>query len=250
MEDDAKLDEEVEALQQGSIGKVLREETFTATKSRDRFARLCIQLDVEKPLVTTILIGKFEQLVSNEGMQKLCFRCGRMGHRKEACLYIICHDSPFAEAEKKGTREMGTNSCNARAPDNPRSDKEPREDIQVDVQGDVHEGTYGPWVVVPHRKNGTKAQRSGGPFTGQVYSHALRGKRMSWQEGKESNLSSRAISPNGPTKEAKRKQSPLRIAEKMQILNAIQPIGEEAMRRAQPPSIHKLILEESTDHEA
>ena len=30
----------------------------TATKARVRFARICVQIDVKKPLVTTILIGK------------------------------------------------------------------------------------------------------------------------------------------------------------------------------------------------
>ena len=64
-----------------SISNVLRVNTFIAFESRGRFARLCIQIDVEKPLVTAILIGKFEQPVSYEGIQKLCFGCGRLGHR-------------------------------------------------------------------------------------------------------------------------------------------------------------------------
>lgn len=80
-----------DALQQiaNSIGNVLRVNTFTASESRGRFARLCIQVDVEKPLVTAILIGKREQSVYYEGIQKLCFGCGRLGHRCEACPYVI-----------------------------------------------------------------------------------------------------------------------------------------------------------------
>nr|POE73423.1 hypothetical protein CFP56_08726 [Quercus suber] len=117
MEDDAKSDEEVENLRQGlvavkfsrdfkhhirgpwaqalivkignSIGNVLSVNTFTASKSRGRFVRLCIQVDVEKPLVTAILIGKHEQSISYKGIQKLCFGYGRLGHRHEACLYVI-----------------------------------------------------------------------------------------------------------------------------------------------------------------
>lgn len=68
---------------------MLRVDTQTATKARDRFARICVQIDVENPLVTTILIGKFEQPVSYEGIQKLCFGCGRMGHQREGCSYTI-----------------------------------------------------------------------------------------------------------------------------------------------------------------
>ena len=41
-----------------AIGNVLRIDTFTATESRGKFARLCIQVDVDKSLITTVMIGK------------------------------------------------------------------------------------------------------------------------------------------------------------------------------------------------
>jgi len=49
----------VEALQLigNAIGKVLRIDTHTASESRARFARICIQVDIGKPLVTALLIG-------------------------------------------------------------------------------------------------------------------------------------------------------------------------------------------------
>ena len=72
-----------------AIGNVLRIDTHTASESKGRFARLCVQVDVEKPLVTAILIGKHEQPVCYEGIHKMCFDCGRIGHRKEHCLYTI-----------------------------------------------------------------------------------------------------------------------------------------------------------------
>ena len=63
-----------------TIGNVLRVDTHTASETRGRFARLCVQVDVNKPLATAILIGKFEQPICYEGIHKLCFVCGRMGH--------------------------------------------------------------------------------------------------------------------------------------------------------------------------
>jgi len=98
-----------------SIGKVLRVDTFTATKSRGRFARLCIQVDMEKPLITTVLIGKLKQPMAYNGIHKLCFGCGRMGHHKETCPYTICQDTSTVEAGKEGTTETGTNSYNLHA---------------------------------------------------------------------------------------------------------------------------------------
>nr|POF20341.1 hypothetical protein CFP56_66449 [Quercus suber] len=44
-----------------AIGKVLRINTHTASKARRRYARLCVQIGVDKPLITIILIGKLEQ---------------------------------------------------------------------------------------------------------------------------------------------------------------------------------------------
>ena len=82
---------EVEVLREigESIGKVLRVDTHTAMEARGKYARLCIQIEINKPLINTILIGQFEQSVLYEGIQRLCFSYGRVGHLKEACLYTI-----------------------------------------------------------------------------------------------------------------------------------------------------------------
>lgn len=55
----------VEALQiiGNAIGKVLRIDIHTANESKGRFTCLCIQVDIGKPLVTTLLIGGKEQSV-------------------------------------------------------------------------------------------------------------------------------------------------------------------------------------------
>ena len=72
-----------------AIGNVLRVDTFTASETRGRFARLCMQMDVEKPLATAIMIGRLEQQICYEGIQKMCFECGCLGHRKEHCPHIV-----------------------------------------------------------------------------------------------------------------------------------------------------------------
>ena len=63
-----------------AVGKVLRIDTHTTSEARGRYARLCVQIDVDKPLITTVLIGKPELQVMYEKDQKLCFNCGRVGH--------------------------------------------------------------------------------------------------------------------------------------------------------------------------
>ena len=43
-----------------SIRKVLRIDMHTTMEARGKYARLCIQIDIDKPLINTILIGRFE----------------------------------------------------------------------------------------------------------------------------------------------------------------------------------------------
>lgn len=40
-----------------ALGKVLRVDTHTATEARGRYSRLCVQVDVSKPLITMVRIG-------------------------------------------------------------------------------------------------------------------------------------------------------------------------------------------------
>ncbi|KAK9983145.1 hypothetical protein SO802_032670 [Lithocarpus litseifolius] len=72
-----------------AIGKVLRIDSHTAIEERGRYARLCVQIDINRPLINTILIGRFEQAVTYEGIQRLYFSCCRVGHKVESCPYTI-----------------------------------------------------------------------------------------------------------------------------------------------------------------
>ena len=145
-----------------AIGNVLRIDTFKATESRGRFARIRIQVDVEKPLITAIMIGKLEQQISYKGIQKLYFGCGRIGHRKENCPYFV-RQAPLSVEE--GRNEQGDrrfSSHEKRVPDSLKGMEGTTRAVHESEQGTVHQDLYGLWVVVTCRKKGTKNQRSGG----------------------------------------------------------------------------------------
>ena len=69
-----------------ALGTVLRVDFNTASGARGRFARLCIQLDLDKPLIKTVHVGRVRQVVIYEGIGLLCFHCGRIGHKLDRCL--------------------------------------------------------------------------------------------------------------------------------------------------------------------
>ena len=48
-----------------------------------------MQINPEQPLEKTVTIGKTTQSILYEGISSLCFTCGKIGHKKETCLYLI-----------------------------------------------------------------------------------------------------------------------------------------------------------------
>ena len=72
-----------------AIGPMLRIDAQTTTESHGRYARICIQVNLDYPFIRTILIESLVQAVVYEGISTLCFSCGRVGHRREACPYTI-----------------------------------------------------------------------------------------------------------------------------------------------------------------
>ena len=128
-----------------SIGNVLQVDTHTAVEARGRYARICVQIDINKPLVSTVLIGDLEQPLLYEGINRLCFSCGHVGHRKESCPYTIRPPSSPAKEDTSPSPIIMDDTCNVHATG-------PTEQKQADV-GIVQEDNYEPWLVVTRRKN-------------------------------------------------------------------------------------------------
>ena len=126
-----------------AIGPVLRIDSYTASKSRGSYARLCVQVDLEKPLITSVRVGRLVQKVTYEGVSTLCFQYGRLGHKQDSCPY---HIKPVVREgnvaiEPISSRQQGTSQ----------------------VETTQSEPNYGPWMVVTRRKNPNRAGRSRGP---------------------------------------------------------------------------------------
>ena len=148
---------ETEVLKQigEAIGKVLRIDAQTAMEARGKYARLCIQVDMNKPLVNTVLIGSFEQPVVYEGIQKLCFACGRLGHKKEECPHIIwSHTSPV----RGGNIEQGDSagSHTMHSTDSTSNGGGMSEDSGAAKDND----SYGPWMIVTRKKMGQRGAKN------------------------------------------------------------------------------------------
>ena len=109
------------------IGPVLLINSYSASETRGGYARLCIQIDLNKPLISSIQVGRLVQKVLYEGISSLCFYCGKLGHKQENCGLKVRKPSGEDEAQVS----LKTNK------------------ISDEVQP---EPNYGPWMVVT-RKN-------------------------------------------------------------------------------------------------
>lgn len=117
-----------------AIGPMLRIDSYTASGARGSYARLCLQIDLTKPLITTIKVGRLRQKVMYEGVSSLCYCCGRMGHKQESCSYHI-HPSE---------RDI---------------EKEPVATLPISQTTQQPKPQYGEWMLVTKKRQGVKNGR-------------------------------------------------------------------------------------------
>ncbi|KAF7844623.1 uncharacterized protein G2W53_001528 [Senna tora] len=67
------------------IGKVLKIDVNTSQKLRGKFARLCVELDLSKPLLSQYCVHGRLRKIEYEGLHLICFECGVYGHDLEHC---------------------------------------------------------------------------------------------------------------------------------------------------------------------
>ncbi|KAL4321119.1 hypothetical protein AHAS_Ahas14G0078600 [Arachis hypogaea] len=69
------------------IGKTLKVDMSTAKQSRGKFARLCIEIDLGRPLDASYIVNGKTYYVEYEGLHMIYFKCGHFGHIKESCTF-------------------------------------------------------------------------------------------------------------------------------------------------------------------
>ncbi|QHO28903.1 uncharacterized protein LOC127740571 [Arachis duranensis] len=67
------------------IGRTVKVDSNTAELCRGKFARLCVEVDLTKPLIGRYLINGREYRVEYEGIHQICFSCGRIDHEQKDC---------------------------------------------------------------------------------------------------------------------------------------------------------------------
>ena len=119
----------------GMLGTTFKVDPITETQARGRYARICVEIDITKPLISSLLVEDREIKVEYESLGSICFKCGRVGHNKEVCREGIVEQN---EGHKENN-QSSTGDSTVREP-------------------------YGPWLQVAYGRNG---RQMGVGYTGR-----------------------------------------------------------------------------------
>ncbi|CAN1175306.1 hypothetical protein LINPERHAP2_LOCUS31882 [Linum perenne] len=113
------------------IGKTVRLDLATAEGARGRYARVCVEVDLSKPLLGKYMLEDRVFFVEYESIENFCFGCGSYGYKAENCP--ICRPVDLSKAPET---QPATDSA------------QPAED-----------GDTGSWMTVGRRQKKTPAKQ-------------------------------------------------------------------------------------------
>ncbi|RYR28101.1 uncharacterized protein LOC107646044 [Arachis ipaensis] len=131
------------------IGKTLKVDMNTASQTKGKFARLCVELDLDKPFHSKYLVNERNYHIEYEGLHMLGFTCGKFGHT-EGCIEkaqsatFKCTSGDQDTGNKANSqeeRQNGTGDRRIRRANNKG---------KIVIQGTL---MFGPWMVVKKQKN-------------------------------------------------------------------------------------------------
>ncbi|XP_061375494.1 uncharacterized protein LOC133317649 [Gastrolobium bilobum] len=113
---------------------------------RGRFARICVEIDLSKNLLSKFRIGQRQLYIGYEGLHLVCFLCGQYGHRKDQCQ--MNPDNLKKVEEAAG----GVDHCSHS--NHNQNEAEPKEGIEKSQEVDG----FGSWMTIQRRNFKRPAQ--------------------------------------------------------------------------------------------
>ncbi|CAL1374994.1 unnamed protein product [Linum trigynum] len=163
------------------VGRSIKLDFHTQHQQRAKFARMAVELDLSKPLVTRIRLDGKWQYIEYENLPTCCFECGKIGHTSTTCPSLTAN-----------TPEMVTGRLVS--PTENWSEKPSEE-----------KAGYGPWMQVSRRsRRGSRASEKGNSSANQGDSAG------SVKAGKGKSLHKDMEGPNGQKEAPSKREETLR----------------------------------------
>lgn len=113
--------------------------------SRGRFARMCIEVNITKPLLSKFKLRRRVRCIEYEGIHLICFKCGVYGHRAEQCHHNEENGKQPENAKQPATGEQGGDRVAI-----PQNRKYQFGEDMLIIWPEITE-TYGPWMLAPKK---------------------------------------------------------------------------------------------------
>ncbi|KAK2391890.1 zinc ion binding / nucleic acid binding protein [Trifolium repens] len=139
------------------IGRTVKVDKNTLFQERGKYARLCVEVDLTKPVLAMFELKNTIYKIEYEGLHMLCLACGKFGHYVDGCPAKQMHHVNQSSGENVQNQASEESSHTRGVKDN--------------------EGKESPWVVVqkPRRPRKTK---DGGNNGGGVVGVGKQGARV------------------------------------------------------------------------
>ncbi|XP_028115903.1 uncharacterized protein LOC114313692 [Camellia sinensis] len=152
-----------------ALGKPLKIDLNTAISTRGKYARVCIEMDLKKPLLSYFAIGKYNYLIEYEHLHTFCFNCGRVGHWREWCSEKL---ASVANLVSIGAAANLNPTVGDQAEGHNGTSQTNSEPIGL---ADANNSSYGPWMLVDRRgKRNIYKDNMNGPINEAITTRSIR----------------------------------------------------------------------------
>ncbi|XP_020228424.1 uncharacterized protein LOC109809499 [Cajanus cajan] len=140
-----------------AIGKPVKVDLNTLNMTRGRFARVCVEIDLNVPVVGRFFLNGVWYNVEYEGLHLLCSACGCYGHVLRNCTHanktaVLVYGEGVKEATEQPSGDL---------PRNVESAAVSGEKSAPQIRGEIPLDPHGEWLVVKRRN---RRQNPGKPL--------------------------------------------------------------------------------------
>lgn len=83
------FDKEVLFKVDAKLGTPIKIDNTTEFVLRGRFARICVEISTDQPLICVVKIGNMVDNIEYEGVGLICFHFCKISHRKDQCPSVV-----------------------------------------------------------------------------------------------------------------------------------------------------------------
>ncbi|PNY04054.1 ribonuclease H, partial [Trifolium pratense] len=147
-----------------AVGVPIKVDPNTLDVRRGRFARVCVEIDLNKPVIGKVWIKGHWYRVEYEGLHRICFKCGCYGHLGRNCKAIPQSTTVITDVqEPRAPMNNPTSLTQAVTPvaananqGIPVKESTIKEPVIEHVVNDNVEGNYGDWLIVKRKPRKSK----------------------------------------------------------------------------------------------